>query len=88
MKLETGCYVDSHHGIFGVQRLCEIAQEFGWDGRVPTDDEARESEDYYEYGDEALHWLNENIAEEDHLFDWYEGGVYYWTLDEWANEWL
>jgi hypothetical protein len=84
-KIETGCYVDSHHGIYAIQRLCEIAQGFGWTGEVPTDEEAQGSEHYLEQGDEVIDWLNENVAEAGHSFDWYEGNVMYWGEEDWKD---
>ena len=27
--IETGCYIDSHHGIYGIERLVELADGFG-----------------------------------------------------------
>ena len=83
--LETGCYVDSHHGIYAMQRVCEIAQGYGWQGLVPTDDDCQNTEYAVELSDEALDYLNGNVAEDGYIFDWWEGNVMYWSVQEWQE---
>lgn len=85
--LKTGYYVDSHHGIFVGQRLCDIARGYGWQGTVPPDDDCGDVDlqRLYDLYDEALDYLNNNVAEHDHRFDWWEGNLMYWSVQEWQE---
>lgn len=89
-SLNTGCWIASGAGHYGTARVIEIAIGLGW---VDAEAEALaeeynatggefEDEDkhdiIYEAGDEAVEWLNENRAAEDHCWEWYEGEFFYW----------
>lgn len=78
MKQETGCIFDSHHGIYIPEMICELAQSHGWKGEWTE-------EDVLEVGEDAIEWLNKNVAEERHSYDWWEGGFYYWSENDWKE---
>lgn len=86
MSLPTGCYVDGAHGIFAPRQVCLIASAHGWSGNVPTDNDCRDDSDYaVDQAEEAEAWLNENVAEGDKAFGWFDGEFYYWTESEWTD---
>lgn len=76
----AGCYVDELNGVYAPLEACKMARRFGWSGRMPTD-----IEDSWEQSDEALDWLNENVADDEHSFGWYNGGLYYWSITDWQS---
>lgn len=85
-QLETGCYVAGHWGIYAYQQVTELAESFGYHGRVLTEDECRDSSediDLVDIAEEAEDWLNENVAEEGHSFGWFDGEFYYWSNADW-----
>ena len=82
-RLEFGCYVDTTHGVYAGQRLCEIAIRSGWVPDQPIDLENLDPDDYCIT--QAMDWMNLNIAEKDCSFCWYEGAVMYWPDSEWEN---
>ena len=73
-----GCLCDSTWGILNIRRVLEIARAFGWDGKVPTDDDIRgDVMGYHMLSEEATEWLNANVAEDGYIFGWNEGEYYY-----------
>lgn len=85
-KLEHGCYIDNTRGVYSTIALCELANSFGWDGRVPTEQDVWDQYDeVHDYADEAMDWLNCNVADEDSRFCWYEGSVMYWSNEDWEE---
>lgn len=76
MNQETGCLFDSHHGIHIPEMICELAQSHGWKGEW-------DEEHTFEASDEAIEWLNDNVADKGYSYDWWEGGFYYWSEDDW-----
>lgn len=83
-----GCYVDSHHGIYAMALVQEVAQRFGWVGEyVPTDhegvtdtrcdcrdeDPALHQELLVEATDSAEEWLNDQTDIPFMSWQWYEG---------------
>lgn len=84
--LDHGCYVADHHGIYVPNAFCSIASAYGWNGHIPTLDDCRDaSEDAHHDVDEAIEWMNDNVAEEGSSFGWWEGGIYYFPLTEWEE---
>lgn len=84
--METGLYIDGVHGIYAVKELCLLAQGFGYGGPAPTDEQVRdEVDDTDGMADDALDWLNENVAKNGASFGWYEGNVYYYSQQEWEE---
>jgi len=81
--LEVGCYVDSTHGIYATNRVCVLAKVFGWNG-LPDYVNTAEPLDL-EYADEALVWLNKNVATEGCEFGWYDGECHYQTREWWLT---
>lgn len=80
---DTGCIVDEMWGIYVPQRVCAMAIEAGWQGLVPIDDETLQSA--YELADEAIEWLNDNMADDGFSYGLWNGGLYYWANDEWQD---
>lgn len=80
VMIHEGCYVDELHGVYAPLRACRVARDFGWVGRQPTD-----IEDSWEQSEEALDWLNDNVADNEHSFGWHEGGLYYWSINDWQS---
>lgn len=80
-QLETGCYIDGTHGIYGPKRLAEIAQGFGWTGEI----ESADSEHYWDMADEIETWLNDNVATEGFSFGWCDGEFYYYSDSDWQE---
>lgn len=70
-------------GIYMSQRIQEIAKENGWKETVSDP----ESETYFDDMDEAIDWLNDNVAEEGHSFGIIPigGGVAYTTERNWER---
>lgn len=75
-----GCYVDELHGVYAPMEACKVARGFGWSGRQPTD-----IEDSWYQEEEATEWLNDNVADDDHSFGWYNGGFYYFSNKWWED---
>lgn len=84
--VEFGCYVDGLHGIYVPSIICDFASSLGWNGHVPSEDDCRDdAENASADAEEALEWLNANIATEDASFGWHEGGIFYFSLNEWEE---
>ena len=84
--METGLYIDGVHGIYAVKELCLLAQAYGYEGPAPSDDDVRDDiENADGLADDAMDWLNENVAKDGAFFGWYEGNVYYYTESEWES---
>lgn len=82
---ETGCVFDSSRGIYIPQEIVELARAYGWefDGWQAWEENNDNNNDAYELSDEALEWLNLNVAEDGYQFAWWEGNVMYWSDAEW-----
>lgn len=75
---EVGPYADSSRGIYIGERIQSIAADKGWDGGMADADD----EFYHAATDEAEDWLNENIADDEHVFGTNEGGDWgYWPIE-------
>lgn len=90
---EEGCLIEGHWGQYAPARLIQIAVSYGWENPEAeniahqhlrsmecVDDETLtldEFETLMESCDEAENWLNNNIADDAHVFTWEDGEFYY-----------
>lgn len=79
--METGCIISDHHGIYVYEMLRDFAKSEGWQGDYGLDD----LDEMVNGSDQALDYLNENVAESGHSFGWWEGNVMYWADKEWQE---
>lgn len=88
--LETGCYIDGHHGHYGSAEVILLAADLGYN----TFQDITSAKEYLaggdvewimEMADDAEHWLNENIAAPEHYFGWFDGEFFYQTA-EWFED--
>lgn len=82
---ETGCIFDSHRGIYIPQEIVELARDWGWqfDGWQEWEADNDENHDVYELSDQAVDWLNTDVAHDGYSFGWWEGNFMYWSDEEW-----
>jgi hypothetical protein len=78
--IQEGCYVDELHGQYAPTEVCRVAHDFGWCGQMPTD-----IEDSWDQSEDAIDWLNDNVAEDGYLFGWHEGNLMYWSHESWQQ---
>lgn len=92
---DIGTWIDSSRGHYAHVALIQRALDCG----MPDNDYQIVVDDYYASGgtgdhcefsvecaDEALEWLNDNVAAEGYLFDWFEGDVQYQPISVWESE--
>ena len=90
MQVTPGCYIDSHHGHYGIPAMIEFAHGHGF----PLDPFAEftlsmypdhyHTEDYpteslFELADEAEAWLNYNRPIDGHHWAWNDGDFGLWA---------
>lgn len=78
--IATGCYVDSTWGVYGAQQACVVARDLGWSGVMPTS-----IEHSWDVSEEAIDWLNDNVAEDGYGFGWHDCELFYWSQQEWED---
>lgn len=99
---DAGCYVDGHWGQFGVSRVIGVAADFGFDDAGALDlasrhmatygphsapeltDDELEALDYA--SDDAVQWLNDNVAPQSYYFGWFDGEFHLQSVDWWDEE--
>lgn len=97
---DAGCWIDGHHGQYATPMLCQLAigqgmpmadadkmDVYAWlnqsrDVWAVTDDVI---ENVVELSDDALVWLNENIAPDGYAFGWHNGEFFLWSIAEWEE---
>lgn len=80
---ETGCVFDSRDGIWIYESICDLARVYGWDGTWSQED--NENGNIVDISDEAMEWLDLNVAEDGYRFGWWEGNFMYWSDEEWEE---
>ena len=80
---DSGIVVDDSNGIYMGQSIQELAGFHGWEWEAVAPDH----EDYDDATDEAIEWLNGNVAREGHRFDYHpHGGGLMYMPDEWYDD--
>lgn len=97
---EIGCIIPGHTGQYAGALLLDFARTYGFEHKaleladrkllamaIPStaDLTVDEDEALIEAVDDALEWLNVNVAQEGCSFDWYEGEIFYQTEAWWAE---
>lgn len=98
---DSGCWIDGHWGQYGIARMVEIAQQFGYDDEFVTSladlklatmqinthyyMTDDEEEALYEASDAVEEWLNENVAPEGYAFGWHDGEFFLWSDYDWRE---
>lgn len=84
--METGCIFDNHLGIYMGEAIIELAENYGFVVQVP-EDKTVEGEFYNECTDDAIDYLNENVAEEGFMFGYGIGAPDFMYMPiEWWEE--
>jgi hypothetical protein len=99
--MDTGCWVDSHWGQYGIARMVEIAADHGYaDAEIIGFARAHllecahpgtehlsdeDAETLQDAADEIEAWLNDHVAEAEHAFGWHDGEFYYWPMETWRE---
>jgi hypothetical protein len=94
MEPVTGCYIDSHNGHYLSALTIQLAESFGWEDQDAIQLATKYFEDPYDSAcefihdaaDDAVEWLNTNIAEPEHSFGFYEGELMYWHTSQWEEQ--
>lgn len=82
--IETGCIFDSHHGIYIPEMICELATTYGWKGSWSEEN----GDDLIEASDEAIAWMNDNVAHGEYSFGWWDGDFVLWSEKDWEEAFL
>lgn len=85
---KVGCYADSVRGVYQGEKIIELALGLGWDGGTFKQEDFKLTPEgigydspYWDATREAIDYLNENISDEDHIFDNNEMGDFgYWPI--------
>ena len=81
MDLQRGCWIEGSWGQYGVVRLQEIAEAYGWTGeRLDAD-----AEFVNDAADEAEAYMNESVAPEGYSFGWHDGEFFLWSDADWEE---
>lgn len=51
------------------------------------EEEGANAEFVYEVADEAVRWMNENVAPEGYSFGFFEGEFFLWANTQWNDDW-
>lgn len=94
-NIQPGCYVDGHHGHYGIARMIEVAVDIGYpiaedDAQLVADYDAHNADDGYDFdglvwiADRATDWLNDNARLDGHYWEWNDGefGLYEFDGDD------
>lgn len=89
---DRGCWIDGARGWKAPLRLVEIAAERGWPVE-PSDDVIIEQYGrgvgdgvaVDEIAEDALAFLNDQIAPHGYAFGWHEGDLMLWSEADWCN---
>lgn len=96
MQPSTGCWIDGHWGQYGIARLVEIAQTYGYENmdvitlaekhmaRAPMTD--NDWEILMDSADSVEDWLNTNVAQPGLRFGWSDGEFFLMDDDWWQKE--
>jgi hypothetical protein len=80
---DSGVLVDGSEGIYMGQMIQQIANGLGYVLTALDPDH----EEYDDATDEAVEWLNENIAKEGHLFDYHPDDRHFMYMpEEWYDD--
>ena len=80
---DSGIIVDASNGIYMGQLIQRIANGHGYILEAIGPDH----EEYDDATEEAIEWLNENVAREGHCFDYHpHGGGLMYMPDEWYDD--
>lgn len=93
--------IDGHWGQYGIARMIQLAGQLGYSDATVLDLASRKlatmmpsnAPELSDGDEDALYWaemtvtdwLNENVAQSDHLFGWHDGEFFYQSVD-WFNE--
>ncbi len=99
---DAGCWIDGHWGQYGIARMVDIAEDYGYADAEVIDIASRHlascgsssapniSDDEHESlswaADDVEQWLTENVAPEGYSFGWHEGEFFLWSTEHWEEE--
>lgn len=85
--MDTGCIFDNHRGIYMGEAIIELAEEYGFILQVPEDKTA-DGEFHWEAVDDAINFLNENVAEDGYMFEYGIGApdFMYMPISWWSED--
>ena len=80
---DSGVMVDGSNGIYMGQLIQQIASDQGWEWEAVGPGH----EEYDDATDEAIEWLNENVAREGHSFGYHpDSGDFMYMPEEWFDD--
>ena len=91
----AGCWINGDIGHYLSAEIILIAEDYGWKdskaidaayrywGNDPNDENIAEY--VYDAADDAIAWMNENVAPEGYTFDYHEG-EFFLMPDSWFEE--
>lgn len=84
--METGCVFDNHRGIYMGEAIIELAESYGFILQTP-EDKTNSGEFHWEAVEDAETFLNNNVAEKNHLFGYGPCGDFmYMPISWWSEE--
>lgn len=87
----SGCWIDSHIGHYLSAEIILTAAAYGWKDEEAInaaerywgrDEDEDLAETVYDAADEAIEWMNQNVAPEGYRFD-YDDGEFFMMPVEW-----
>lgn len=81
---DAGCWIDGHYGIYATERVLSIAKDLDWP--VSGDIDINDVDQLFDATDEAVDWMNKNVAPEGFSFGWHDGEFFLWSDEEWEED--
>lgn len=92
----AGCWIDDRIGHYISAEVILTAAAYGWKDEAAINAAERyngndpDDEDLPQYvycaAEDAVEWMNENVAPEGYMFGFHDGGFYMMTPDWWSED--